>query len=154
MLLALAKDYKPGDTDLSWTRSTPWRTLLAATLDQPYPSLLTGEVLAEPANPTADLIAAWLGLRLGIEVRRGESDGPGVTEVAFDTPRGKVSISRPDGRTATLSWPGRPERRVALHRRETADLIAEELRRLEPDEVYAEALRALAGGGERRQEAS
>jgi glucose-6-phosphate dehydrogenase assembly protein OpcA len=147
MLLTLAKAYQPGDTDLSWTRSTPWRSLLAATLDQPYPALLGGEVLAEPANPTADLIAAWLGLRLGIEVQRGESDGPGITEVAFDTRDGKVSISRPDGRTATLSWPGRPERRVALHRRETADLIAEELRRLEPDEVYAETLRGLAGGG-------
>ncbi len=146
MLLALAKAYQPGDTDLSWTRSTPWRSLLAATLDQPYPDLLGGKVLAEPANPTADLIAAWLGLRLGIEVQRGESAGPGITEVSFDTHDGKVSISRPDGRTATLSWPGRPERRVALHRRETADLIAEELRRLEPDDVYAETLRALAGG--------
>jgi glucose-6-phosphate dehydrogenase assembly protein OpcA len=143
-LLTLAKAYQPGDTDLSWTRSTPWRSLLAATLDQPYPELLSGEVLAEPDNPTADLIAAWLGLRLGIEVRRGESGGPGVTEVAFETPDGKVAISRPDGRTATLSWPGRPERRVALHRRDTAELIAEELRRLEPDEVYAETLRALA----------
>ena len=140
MLLTLAKAYQPGDTDLSWTRSTPWRTLLAATLDQPYPELLSGEVLAEPANPTADLIAAWLGLRLGIEVQRGESGGPGVTEVSFDTPDGEVTISRPDGRTATLSWPGRPERRVALHRRDTDDLIAEELRRLEPDEVYAETL--------------
>ncbi len=146
MLLTLAKAYQPGDTDLSWTRSTPWRSLLAATLDQPYPDLLGGKVLAEPANPTADLIAAWLGLRLGIEVQRGESAGPGITEVSFDTHDGKVSISRPDGRTATLSWPGRPERRVALHRRETADLIAEELRRLEPDDVYAETLRALAGG--------
>jgi glucose-6-phosphate dehydrogenase assembly protein OpcA len=147
MLLTLAKAYQPGDTDLSWTRSTPWRSLLAATLDQPYPELLGGEVLAEPDNPTADLIAAWLGLRLGIEVQRGESGGPGITEVSFDTHAGTVSISRPDGRTATLSWPGRPERRVALHRRETVDLIAEELRRLEPDEVYAETLRALAGGG-------
>ncbi|HYB18271.1 MAG TPA: glucose-6-phosphate dehydrogenase assembly protein OpcA [Streptosporangiaceae bacterium] len=147
MLLTLAKAYQPGDTDLSWTRSTPWRSLLAATLDQPYPELLGGEVLAEPANPTADLIAAWLGLRLGIEVQRGESGGPGITEVSFDTRDGRVSISRPDGRTATLSWPGRPERRVALHRRETADLIAEELRRLEPDEVYAETLRALSGRG-------
>jgi glucose-6-phosphate dehydrogenase assembly protein OpcA len=144
VLLTLAKAYQPGDTDLSWTRSTPWRSLLAATLDQPYPELLSGEVLAEPDNPTADLIAAWLGLRLGIEVRRGESGGPGITEVGFDTPDGKVAISRPDGRTATLSWPGRPERRVALHRRDTAELIAEELRRLEPDEVYAETLRALA----------
>ena len=144
MLLTLAKAYKPGDTDLSWTRATSWRTLLAATLDQPYPALLSGEVLAEPGNPSADLIAAWLGSRLGIPVHRGESDGPGITEVSFETADGKVSLSRPDGRNATLAWPGRPERRVALHRRETADLVAEELRRLEPDEVYAETLRALA----------
>jgi glucose-6-phosphate dehydrogenase assembly protein OpcA len=145
MLLTLAKAYKPGDTDLSWTRSTGWRTLLAAIMDQ-GPEMLSGEVLAEPANPTADLIAAWLGLRLDIEMRRGESNGPGITEVSFNTPDGKLAISRPDGRNATLAWPGRPERRVALHRRDTDDLIAEELRRLEPDEVYAETLRALAAG--------
>ena len=146
MLLDLAAVYQPGDTDLSWTRSTPWRTLLAATLDQPYPQLLSGEVLAEPANPTADLIAAWLSRRLQIPVPRGESAGPGVTEVSFDTPQGKIRLARPDGRNATLSWPGRPDRRVALHRRDSADLIAEELRRLEPDEVYGETLHALAGG--------
>ena len=146
MLQTLAKVYQPGDTDLSWTRSTPWRTLLAATLDQPYPALLSGEVLAEPGNPTADLIAAWLGVRLGIDVHRGESAGPGITEVSFDTPEGKILLARPDGRTATLTWPGRPDRRVALHRRDAPDLIAEELRRLEPDEVYAETLRALAAG--------
>jgi glucose-6-phosphate dehydrogenase assembly protein OpcA len=35
---------------------------------------------------------------------------------------------------------------VALHRRDTAELVAEELRRLEPDEVYAETLRALVAG--------
>ena len=145
MLLTLAKAYKPGDTDLSWTRATSWRSLLAATLDQPYPALQNGEVLAEPDNPSADLIAAWLGMRLGIPVQRGESGGPGITEVSFETTDGKVALFRPDGRNATLSWPGRPERRVALHRRETAELIAEELRRLEPDEVYAETLRALSG---------
>jgi glucose-6-phosphate dehydrogenase assembly protein OpcA len=145
MLLTLAKAYQPGDTDLSWTRATSWRTLLAATLDQPYPELLGGQVLAEPGNPSADLIAAWLSTRLGISVQRGESAGPGITEVSFGTPDGQVVLARPDGRTATLSWPGRPDRRVALHRRDTPDLIAEELRRLEPDEVYAETLRALAG---------
>jgi glucose-6-phosphate dehydrogenase assembly protein OpcA len=48
-----------------------------------------------------------------------------------------------------MTWPGRPNRRVALHRRDTPDLIAEELRRLEPDEVYGETLRAFAGGAER-----
>ena len=147
MLRALAKAYKPGDTDLSWTRATSWRTLLAATLDQPYPELRSGEVLAEPGNPSADLITAWLAMRLGIEVQRGDSAGPGITEVSFDTPDGKIMLYRPDGRNATLSWPGRPDRRVALHRRETADLVSEELRRLEPDEVYGETLRALARRG-------
>src|SRR6202012_156984 len=83
MLLGLARAYQPGDTDLSWTRSTPWRSLLAATLDQPYPELLRGEVLAEPDNPSADLIAAWLANRLGIEVIRGETGGPGVTAGGF-----------------------------------------------------------------------
>jgi glucose-6-phosphate dehydrogenase assembly protein OpcA len=39
-----------------------------------------------------------------------------------------------------LRRPGEPERRVALHRRDTAELLAEELRRLDPDEVYAEAI--------------
>ncbi len=29
---------------------------------------------------------------------------------------------------------------LALHRRDTAELLAEELRRLDPDEVYAETL--------------
>ncbi len=147
MLLTLAKVYRPGDTDLSWTRSTSWRTLLAATLDQPHPELRGGEVLAEPGNPTADLIAAWLGMRLGIGVQRGDSGGPGITEVSFDTADGKIMLCRPDARNATLSWPGRPDRRVALHRREAADLFAEDLRRLDPDEVYAETLRALAGSG-------
>jgi glucose-6-phosphate dehydrogenase assembly protein OpcA len=144
MLLRLAEADRPGDTDLGWTRATPWRSLIAATLDQPYPPLLSGRVEAEAANPSADLIAAWLRLRLGIPVTRDESPGPGITSVSFQTQDGEIQICRPDGRTATLSWPGRPDRRVALHRRDIADLIAEELRRLEPDELYGETLRELA----------
>jgi len=140
MLAGLARGYRPGDTDLAWTRATPWRTLLAATLDQPHPKLEGAEVRAEQGNPTADLIAAWLNLRLAIPVRRTVSSGPGITDVTFATTEGEISLNRPDGRTATLSWPGRPDRTVALHRRETAELLAEELRRLDPDEVYAETL--------------
>jgi glucose-6-phosphate dehydrogenase assembly protein OpcA len=140
MLAGLAKGYRPGDTDFAWTRATSWRTLLAATLDQAHPTLEGGEVRAEQGNPTADLIAAWLTLRLAVPVRRSVSAGPGITDVTFATTEGVISLSRPDGRTATLSWPGRPDRTVALHRRETAELLAEELRRLDPDEVYAETL--------------
>jgi glucose-6-phosphate dehydrogenase assembly protein OpcA len=147
VLASLARVYLPGDTDFGWTRATPWRSLLAATLDQPHPKLQAGEVSAEADNPSADLIAAWLGLRLAIPVRRTVSGGPGVTRVTFTTSDGDITISRPDGRTATLSWSGRPDRTVALHRRESAELLAEELRRLDPDELYAETLRRLDAPG-------
>ena len=143
VLATLARAYQPGDTDFGWTRATPWRSLLAAILDQPHPAVEAGEVEAEAGNPTADLIAAWLNLRLGIPMRRSVSGGPGITKVTFATPAGDISVSRLDGRTATLAWPSRPDRMVALHRRETAELLAEELRRLDPDEVYAETLRRL-----------
>jgi glucose-6-phosphate dehydrogenase assembly protein OpcA len=33
---------------------------------------------------------------------------------------------------------------VALHRRETAELLAEELRRLDPDDIYGESLARYA----------
>ena len=143
-LARLAAGYRPGDTDLSWTRATPWRSLLAATLDQPHGQITGGSVAAEPRNPSADLIAAWLSGRLGLPFARDDSGGPGITEVRFTTVDGDITITRPDGRTATLSRPGQTERRVALHRRDTAELMAEELRRLNPDEVYGEALARFA----------
>ena len=139
-LAALAAGYRPGDTDLSWTRATPWRSLLAATLDQPHGRITGGAVHAEEGNPTADLIAAWLSARLGVTLRSETSGGPGVTEVRFASGDGDIVVNRPDGRVALLERPGQPERRVALHRRETAELLAEELRRLDPDEVYGETL--------------
>jgi len=143
VLTALAAHYQPGDTDFGWTRATPWRSLLAATLDQPHPTITACEVAAEEGNPTADLIAAWLSLRLSVPVSRTVSGGPGITAAVFTTTEGDISITRFDGRTATLSWPGRVDRMVALHRRDTAELLAEELRRLDPDEVYAETLHEI-----------
>jgi glucose-6-phosphate dehydrogenase assembly protein OpcA len=145
-LVGLADGYRPGDTDLSWTRLTPWRSLLAAILDQPHGEIAGGSVSAEPRNPSADLLAAWLGWRLEAPFSRDESGGPGITEVRFATSDGDITITRPDGRTATLSRVGHQDRRVALHRRDTAELLAEELRRLNPDEVYGETLSHYADG--------
>jgi glucose-6-phosphate dehydrogenase assembly protein OpcA len=75
---------------------------------------------------------------------RDNSGGPGITEVRFTTGDGDIVLARPDGRTATLTKPGQPDRRVALHRRDSAELLTEELRRLNPDEVYGETLARLA----------
>jgi hypothetical protein len=106
----------------------------------PHPPAVRGEVLAEQGNPSGDILAAWLSVKLGIPVRRGISGGPGITDVRFETEVGQISLSRHDGRTAVLSRTGESDRRVALHRRDQAELLAEELRRLDPDEVYAESL--------------
>jgi glucose-6-phosphate dehydrogenase assembly protein OpcA len=145
-LAALAAGYRPGDTDLAWTRATTWRSVLAATLDQPHGEITGGSVSAEPRNPSADLIAAWLTERLKAPFTREVSEGPGITEVRFAVSDGDITISRPDGRTATLSRPGQQDRRVALHRRDAAELMSEELRRLNPDEVYGETLARFAVG--------
>lgn len=42
-----------------------------------------------------------------------------------------------------VSSPGQPDRPVALKRREVPELLAEELRRLDEDEIYAETVEAL-----------
>ncbi|HEY6739940.1 MAG TPA: glucose-6-phosphate dehydrogenase assembly protein OpcA [Actinopolymorphaceae bacterium] len=135
--------YAPGDTDLAWTRTTHWRALLAAALDQHPAKVERAVVEADRSNASAQLIAAWLRKRLRIETKLVTSDGPGITACRLQTPDGDISITRPDGVLARYSIPGQPERTVALKRRETHELLAEELRRLDPDDVYAEAVRAL-----------
>jgi glucose-6-phosphate dehydrogenase assembly protein OpcA len=145
-LTRLAQGYEPGDTDLAWTRITAWRTLLAAILDQPREDIIGVIVEAEPQNPSAALLAAWLSVRLAIPSTLTESHGPGITAVRLTTTDGDVAITRPDGRLATLSRPDQPDRQVALHRRPTSELLAEELRRLDPDEVYRDAVLRCAKG--------
>jgi glucose-6-phosphate dehydrogenase assembly protein OpcA len=139
--LAVRRDgYRPGDTDLSWTRLTPWRAVLAAVFDQATPAVSAAVVSAEEGNPSAVLLATWLRHCLDVPVEQIVSEGPGITEVRLTTAEGDIQISRTDGVTAVLSRPGAPDSRVALPRRDLAELLAEELRRLDPDEVYGEVL--------------
>jgi len=145
-----AESYRPGDTDLSWTRLTPWRSLLAAALDQPHAAVTGGLVAGEPGSPSAELLALWLEDRLGITVERTVSSGPGITAARLATAEGDVALTRPDGRLAMLTQPGWPERPVALKRRPLVELIAEELRRLDADEVYAATLAGVVTAGARR----
>jgi len=148
-LKAGAKDYTPGDTDLSWTRLTPWRALLAAALDQ-YPAKIKSvSIESERNNPSADLLAAWLRTRLKIQVTTKVSDGPGLTAVRMGTAAGDIAITRPDGLLASYAVPGQPERLVALKRRNFTELLSEELRRMDPDQVYERTVKSLLDG-ERR----
>ncbi|MFI5758722.1 glucose-6-phosphate dehydrogenase assembly protein OpcA [Streptomyces sp. NPDC051569] len=140
-LTARADAYTPGDTDLSWTRITPWRSMVAAALDQVTCKVTSVEVGGEEFNPSVELLAMWLAERLHVPVRRTVSPGPGLTSVRMETDSGQIVLDRANGSLATLSIEGQPDRAVALNRRETSELIAEELRRLDPDDTYASALR-------------
>ncbi|MFI6871973.1 glucose-6-phosphate dehydrogenase assembly protein OpcA [Streptomyces sp. NPDC050400] len=140
-LEARAASYSPGDTDLSWTRITPWRSMLAAALDQVTCDVTSVEVEGEEFNPSCELLAMWLADRLDVPVKRSLSSGPGLTGVRLESTCGPIVLDRADGTLATLSIQGQPDRAVALKRRETSELIAEELRRLDPDDTYAAALR-------------
>jgi glucose-6-phosphate dehydrogenase assembly protein OpcA len=140
-----AQDYAPGDTDLAWTRTTLWRSLCASAFDA-----LTGEVHSvtvsgDATNPSRALLAGWLQGRLGAPVTLTDDQGPGVTGVGLEVGHDTVRISRTDGRTATLARSGQPDRAMPLPRRDLGDLLAEELRRLDADESYAEALGSTTG---------
>jgi glucose-6-phosphate dehydrogenase assembly protein OpcA len=141
-----AKDYAPGDTDLAWTRTTPWRALLASAFDDMAETATSAEVHAESGNPSAALLAGWLTARLHIKVKRVDSAGPGVTgvEVRFGG-RDRLRIDRPDGYLATLSRTGITDRQLPLKRRDLGELLSEELRRLDADQPYADALAVITG---------
>ena len=137
--------YADGDTDLAWTRITPWRALLAAALDlPPYEDVEVVTVTGAADNPSADLLAGWLRSRLQVPVRRRISDpGGGISSAVLERPCGPVELIRPHGKVGTLRQPGQPDRRVPLRRRPVRECLAEELRRLDPDEIYQAALQAL-----------
>ena len=136
--------YTDGDTDLAWTRITPWRALLASALDQPFDPVTSAAVHVARSNPSGPLLAAWLRHGLKVPVTVAASRGPGITAVTLHSDGGEITVHRPDGRVATVSQPGFTDRQAALPRRTLEELIAEELRRLDADEVYGEALGNLA----------
>jgi len=138
----LATVYAPGDTDLAWTRITLWRGLLAAALDQPpYEPVTRAVVAGESTHPSVDLLAAWLAQELKCPVAVERQPGaPAITLVRLERRSGPITLDRPDGKTAALRQPGQPEHRIALPIRQLPECLAEELRRLDADEVYADAL--------------
>ena len=142
-MLTQCRSYAPGNTDLAWTRITGWRALLAAALDQVQSKVTSASVTAERISPSADLLSAWLADRLKVKVQRRSSQGPGITRAVLTTKKGDIVISREDGKLATLSAPGEPDRPVALKRRDLDELLSEELRRLDPDDVYARTVKRM-----------
>ena len=142
----VADTYRAGDTDLAWTRLTNWRMQLAAALDHVDDSPVTA-VVVEGASDSAStlLLAAWLKSALNVPVRvEAGRPGMGMRSVRLCRATGDVQLSRPDGGSvAELTQPGQPAQRIALPLRTLKDCLAEELRRLDADEVFGETLRSV-----------
>jgi glucose-6-phosphate dehydrogenase assembly protein OpcA len=140
-----AVDYAPGDTDLAWSRTTSWRSLVAAAFDSTSASPISATVHGPRTPPTA-LLVGWLRSRLGIPVELTEARGNDIVNVTIQLEDDKqIVLRRNDSRTATLALPDQGERSQPLSTRDLGDLLAEEVRRLDADEVYADALGAWTG---------
>lgn len=141
-LQQLRTHFDQGDTDMAWSRTTRWRALLAAALDQPpYEPVTSAVVTGATDSASADLLAGWLALCLKCPVRRANGPtGRGLISVRLQRAGGAIDLVRTEDQQATLSQPGHPVRRLALHRPTTAECLAEELRRLDKDDIYRDAL--------------
>jgi glucose-6-phosphate dehydrogenase assembly protein OpcA len=139
-----AEDYAPGDTDLTWTRSTPWRSILAGALDTATSAVASVSVTAAPDDPTAALLRGWLANRLRLEPGF-HPGGEAIQRVDLRFANGEeMGLHCEDG-TATLRRTGLPDRVLPLTRRLLGDQLAEELRRLDADQPYAAALQSATG---------
>ncbi|BBX61042.1 glucose-6-phosphate dehydrogenase assembly protein OpcA [Mycobacterium saskatchewanense] len=133
--------YTAGDTDLCWARITYWRALLTSAVDQqPHEPIESALVSGLKSEPALDVLAGWLASRLDCPVRRAVGD----LKVELARQSETITLSRPqDGRTATLSRTAKPDALVPLARRETGECLAEDLRRLDADEIYLSALEGI-----------
>ncbi len=138
---ARLEGYTDGDTDLAWSRITYWRALLASAIDQPPYEPVTSALVSGLKNePALDVLAGWLASRIEGPVQRA------VGELKVELVRGSVAVtlSRPqEGVTAMLRRTDRPDALLPLPRRETRECLAEDLRRLDADEIYHEALAGI-----------
>jgi glucose-6-phosphate dehydrogenase assembly protein OpcA len=142
-----ADSYQPGDGDLTWARLTLWRATLAGAMDVVMsrgttPGVSAVEVHGSASSASVDLLAGWLAwaLRTSAVVRRVPGHGVSTVRISFDDASEMLLERALDSEVAELSVPSQPTRPVALAPRTDADCLAEELRRLEPDEVYGEVL--------------
>jgi glucose-6-phosphate dehydrogenase assembly protein OpcA len=145
-LYTRAADYAPGDTDLVWTRLTQWRTLITGIFDADRAEVRGATVSAPADDPSAALLRGWLSTRLGIEVRASSVGVDRLAAVHLELDNGVASLTRNNGQ-ATLRRTGLPDRVLPLVTRPLGEELAEELRRLGPDQPYARALAATTGAG-------
>ncbi|WJY97631.1 glucose-6-phosphate dehydrogenase assembly protein OpcA [Corynebacterium fournieri] len=145
----LTQGYAPGDSDMMWSRITPWRGIVASALDRhPGARVLSAKIAGATEDPSVDLAAGWLASSLGVKVTRliGEASGDfPIDRLVLHCEGGDVEVAVQDHNTVRISAPGNADSLVAMGERTEAESLAEDLRHLGPDSTYERALRGLSG---------
>ncbi|HEY9423972.1 MAG TPA: glucose-6-phosphate dehydrogenase assembly protein OpcA [Microterricola sp.] len=143
-LAQLAENYMPGDIDFAWTRLTLWRAQLAAVLDQPpYSPVTSVHVEGSDDSPSTTLLSAWLHSALEAPTEYVLTPGAtshGIHSVRMERSTGAIDLTRSVAGVAVLTQPEQPTHSLALPRRNLRDCLADELRRLDPDELYGQVI--------------
>lgn len=139
----LRRNWSAQDVDLSWTRLTVWRAMLASMVDQPpHIPIAHARVTAPSDFLPADLLRAWLRLKLNVPVDfDADENAEAVTGVYLTRQDGGVlSLERPHEDQSIISVPGQTPQPISVPVRTLEDCLTEELRRMDPDEVYADVI--------------
>ena len=134
----------PGDTDLSWTRITPWRAVLASAFDTADAVATSAVVHGDAKDASAVLMAGWLSSCLGFYVPVQHKHGGGIGAVTVSFADGTEFEALRDGARVVLRRDQQADTVNPFPERSLGELLAEELRRLDADQPYAKALGAVS----------
>ena len=140
-----ANDFAPGDTDLAWTRITPWRAALASAFDGARSTPSSAVVHGGAADPSALLMCGWLSSRLNLSVSVDGHDDEPISGIEIGFANGRSCKLVVEGSNLVLRREGQQDSYMPYVDRALGDLLAEELRRLDHDKVYADSLSAVTG---------
>jgi glucose-6-phosphate dehydrogenase assembly protein OpcA len=135
-----AVDFAAGDTDLAWTRITGWRAALASAYDGAHDTGISATVEGDDTDPSALLLAGWLSAKLDCYVPVNKTPGDSINSVTLGFAGGSSITAVHDGSRLVLRREGTPDSIAPFPDRSLGELLAEELRRLDADEIYADAL--------------
>lgn len=142
----LQKNWSRHDVDLSWTRLTMWRAILASMLDQnPRSAVTAAKILGAQGYLPLHLLQTWLenSLEIPVEVEYDETSQD-IKGVYFKRADGTLSLTRTQSPHAVMELPHSQPQSLNLPTRSLADCMREELGHLTPDLVYAEVLSKIA----------
>jgi glucose-6-phosphate dehydrogenase assembly protein OpcA len=114
-------------------------------LDQPpYDKVIGAEIIGANDSPSIDLLAAWLELKLGINVKIVRTTPAKsvniIKSIKLIRKSGTLEINRDVLDKAVLVQPSQPTREISLPRRSLRDCLSEDLRRLDPDDLFGEVI--------------